>query len=224
MVFPAPVDPQMKCTVGISCREIYTTVSRTALFAGIARRGGDARFRTMSARACHRPTSLLLSPDTLGFKVLCEGERLAGSATGPSCERVAAERCESPVYTFSSSSRSSSTMLALGNGLPGIAHALGDAAAHVCTCASGGDHAACRVCNPTLTAQRPSRRPAAQGAPCGGRRFATTAPSDETTTLPSPIVGAAIPTVRLDAPRAQAFLFDQARLEPPIPPPRIAWM
>ncbi len=113
------------------------------------------------------------------------------------------------------------TMLAAGNGLAGIERALGDAAAHVCTCASGGDHASCPVCNPTLTEHHRSSRPVAEGAPCGTGRIATTA-SNEVTTLPSPLVGVASHVERVDAPRAQGLVMEQAFLEPAIPPPRSA--
>jgi hypothetical protein len=112
-------------------------------------------------------------------------------------------------------------MLAAGNSLPGIAHALGDAAAHVCTCASGGDHAACPVCNPKLTEPRRAEHPTVDGVPCGSRRFAT-AGASEVTTLPSPLVAAAARVVRLDAPRAQRLVPEQALLEPMTPPPRDA--
>lgn len=112
-------------------------------------------------------------------------------------------------------------MLAVGNSLPGIAHAFGEAAAHVCTCASGGDHASCPVCNPKLTEPRRSEHPTAEGVPCGSRRFAT-AGASEVTTLPSPLVGATARVVRLAAPRAQSLVLEQAILEPKTPPPRSA--
>src|ERR1700733_14152833 len=60
-------------------------------------------------------------------------------------------------------------MLGCGNGLSGIVHALNDAASHVCTCANGGDHASCPVCNPVLREHRASSVPALEGAPGGAR-------------------------------------------------------
>ena len=113
------------------------------------------------------------------------------------------------------------TMLAAGNSLPGIAHALGEAAAHVCTCANGGDHASCPVCNPKLTEPSRSEIPTIQGVPCGSGRFATAAAS-EWTTLPVPLVAVAARVVRLGAPRAQRLVLQQAILEPTTPPPRTA--
>ena len=113
------------------------------------------------------------------------------------------------------------TMLAAGNGLPGIERALGDAAAHVCTCANGGDHASCPVCNPTLLEHRRSSHPVADGVPCGSRRLATTASSD-VTTLPSPLVGVVSRIERGPAPRSRRLFVEQAFLEPAIPPPRSA--
>lgn len=114
------------------------------------------------------------------------------------------------------------TMLAAGNSLPGIAHALGEAAAHVCTCASGGDHASCPVCNPKLTEEHHrSELPTAEGVPCGSKRFAT-AVASEATTLPSPLVAVTNRVLRLDAPSAQRLVVKQALLEPATPPPRSA--
>src|SRR5580704_10164856 len=91
-------------------------------------------------------------------------------------------------------------MLAAGRGLTGLALALHGPAAHVCSCASGGDHAACPVCNPLLAEHRQSSRPAAQGVPCGDPRLAVGAPG-EVTTLPSPLVGVTPVSARVQAPR-----------------------
>src|SRR5579884_1695727 len=63
-------------------------------------------------------------------------------------------------------------VLACGNGLPGLVGALSESADHVCTCASGGSHASCPVCNRAVLGARPAKRPHADGIPCGDRRAA----------------------------------------------------
>jgi len=113
------------------------------------------------------------------------------------------------------------TMLAFGNGLPGIVHALGDAATHVCTCSNGGDHASCRVCNPKLTEHRSSSEPAVEGTPCGERRLAS-APGCDVSVLPTPVAEVANSVVRVDAPQTRRLILEQALLEPATPPPRHA--
>ncbi|HZU82809.1 MAG TPA: hypothetical protein VE987_07830 [Polyangiaceae bacterium] len=61
--------------------------------------------------------------------------------------------------------------LGTGAGLPGVVRALTASSGHVCTCATGGSHAACPVCNPSLSASR-SHELAIDGRPCGGGRLA----------------------------------------------------
>lgn len=110
-------------------------------------------------------------------------------------------------------------MLAAGRGLPGLVGALHGPAAHVCTCASGGDHAACPACNPLFTEHRQSTRPAAQGVPCGDSRLAVGAPG-EVSTLPSPLVGMAPAGAWVRAPQTQSLPVEQVIAEPATPPPR----
>jgi hypothetical protein len=109
--------------------------------------------------------------------------------------------------------------LAAGGGLPGLVLALAGPATHVCTCASGGDHGTCPVCNPSLGEHRRSSAPAAKGVPCGDPRVAIGAPG-ELSTLPSPLLGIAPAGVWLRAPRMQRTDVDQVIAEPATPPPR----
>jgi hypothetical protein len=69
------------------------------------------------------------------------------------------------------------TVLGCGRGLPGILHGI-VGARHECTCASGGTHAACPVCNPSLSRERRSRTPAIDGLPCGEKRLVVEAAAD----------------------------------------------
>ena len=110
-------------------------------------------------------------------------------------------------------------MLAGGVGLPGLVLALAPASGHVCTCTSGGTHASCPVCNPTLRETRRSTRPVADGAPCGDRRLGDLGPG-EPSTLPAPFVALAAPLHRPPAPSPQALSPDDVHLEPLTPPPR----
>jgi hypothetical protein len=61
-------------------------------------------------------------------------------------------------------------MLTLGSGvgLPGLVRAMTTASSHVCTCASGGTHSSCPVCNASLP-NRGSLVLAIEGVPCGER-------------------------------------------------------
>jgi hypothetical protein len=113
-------------------------------------------------------------------------------------------------------------MLGAGSGLPGIAHALSNTATHVCTCATGGQHASCPVCNPRLAEHRTSRAPAVEGVPCGDRQVAAAIGSSDVSTLPAPLVGVASPVLWIGAPVARRFIVSEATLEPAIPPPRTA--
>jgi hypothetical protein len=114
-------------------------------------------------------------------------------------------------------------MLAMGRGLPGIVRALALEPSHVCTCATGGDHASCPVCNGSIAGDEHGRSPRAEarGVPCGAGRFAAT-PSGEPGTLPSPI-GVVLGRVeRIDAPRPREVTVPDVLLEPATPPPRSA--
>jgi hypothetical protein len=112
-------------------------------------------------------------------------------------------------------------MLAMGRGLPGIVSALRDAPSHVCTCASGGDHASCPVCNKTLEEHRASPCPEAKRVPCGNGHVADAA-SGEVVTLPAPVALVARSLEKLDAPSARYVVIRQFLLEPATPPPRSA--
>jgi hypothetical protein len=112
-------------------------------------------------------------------------------------------------------------MLAAGRGLPGIVSALHAEPSHVCTCASGGDHASCPVCNRTLTEHRRSSRPEASGIPCGTGRLAVTA-SGDVGTLPGAVGCAVRPVERVAALRAPDLAIGEVLLEPATPPPRLA--
>lgn len=111
--------------------------------------------------------------------------------------------------------------LAPGAGLPGLVRALVRAPRHVCTCSTGGTHAACKVCNPSLARQHRSRVPAFEGLPCGDRRVAVAVAVDPALG-PAPLLGAAPPFARLAAPAADRFVLQQPFLEPATPPPRLA--
>jgi hypothetical protein len=113
------------------------------------------------------------------------------------------------------------SVLALGRGLPGITLALRGPATHVCTCASGGDHATCPICNAPLTEHRRALRPAAHGVPCGDPRVAIGTPG-EVSTLPSPLLALAPPDRWLERARPQSSDAKQVILEPSTPPPRRA--
>jgi hypothetical protein len=109
--------------------------------------------------------------------------------------------------------------LAAGGGLPGLVLALAGPSTHVCTCASGGNHATCPVCNPSLGEHRGSSAPAAQGVPCGDPRVAIGA-AGEPSTLPSLLLGVAPAGAWVRAPRPQRTDVDQVIAEPATPPPR----
>jgi hypothetical protein len=110
-------------------------------------------------------------------------------------------------------------VLACGSGLPGLVLALTDAKAHVCTCASGGSHASCPVCNKTLVDEQHSPGPRVDGVPCGDRRVATGVACDPGV-LPAAFVGAPPIRAYLRAPRAGCAPEEQRFLEPATPPPR----
>lgn len=118
-------------------------------------------------------------------------------------------------------------MLAAGSGLPGLVQAFSGAREHVCTCASGGDHTSCPVCNPQLAEAKPETKAgatamAARGAPCGDPRLAV-APGGEVSTLPAALALPSLPfAMRLDVPGAQSPAVPERALEPATPPPRRA--
>ena len=111
--------------------------------------------------------------------------------------------------------------LGSGVGLPGLVTALTQEDNHVCTCASGGGHSSCPVCNPPLGGSHGrSRHVEVRGTPCGEKRVA--------------FGGASEPGVLPAACGALVFRFDCAGrmrdgvsrlrtqwVEPPTPPPRI---
>jgi hypothetical protein len=68
-------------------------------------------------------------------------------------------------------------MLGCGRGLPGIVRTL-VGTEHVCTCASGGSHAACPVCNTSLLREPRSHVRTIEGVPCGEKRLLIEVASD----------------------------------------------
>jgi hypothetical protein len=112
-------------------------------------------------------------------------------------------------------------VLAAGAGLGGFVRAMTGATEHVCTCAAGGTHATCPVCNPKLREEGRSTEPAFDGVPCGDATGAVQAAIDPGV-LPAPWLGPAPsiePSPTLDAARAAP---DAPFLAPATPPPRAA--
>jgi hypothetical protein len=114
-----------------------------------------------------------------------------------------------------------SLMMGAGNGLPGLVQALSGTDGHVCTCASGGSHASCPVCNHATGASTGSRLASAQGVPCGDHRVVAAASCDPGT-LPAPFVALAQVVRRVDTPLADEARAPERHVEPATPPPRIA--
>jgi hypothetical protein len=112
-------------------------------------------------------------------------------------------------------------MLAAGRGLPGLVLALHGPDTHVCTCASGGDHQSCPVCNPPLLEHRRSSAPAAQPVPCGDSRAFVGAAGD-VSTLPAPLLGIGPAGAWVHAPHSQRLAIEQVIPDPTTPPPRAA--
>jgi hypothetical protein len=110
-------------------------------------------------------------------------------------------------------------MLAGGSGLPGLVRALSGASAHVCTCASGGTHASCPVCNLGSRGHRRSSRPEAEGVPCGGRGVAVLAAGDPSA-LPVPFQDVLVAVVRQRIVAPEQRDIEDRSAEPATPPPR----
>lgn len=110
-------------------------------------------------------------------------------------------------------------MLAAGRGLPVLAQMLSGSSSHVCTCASGGSHSACPVCNPSLIEPRQARAPVVHSAPCGEHRSGIEG-AGQPSTLPPALVSVGPAVARLPAFRAGAGVVQDAVFEPATPPPR----
>ncbi len=108
--------------------------------------------------------------------------------------------------------------LGCGVGLPGIVSALTTADSHVCTCASGGSHAACPVCNPGAHAHA-SRHVALDGMPCGEKRVAVGDGCAPAVGVSAPVV-MSCPFVRLRAELGVTPAPGDAPAERATPPPR----
>jgi hypothetical protein len=108
--------------------------------------------------------------------------------------------------------------LGCGVGLPGIVSALAPADSHVCTCASGGSHATCPVCNPGAHAHA-SHRVALDGVPCGEKRIAVGDGCGPVVAASAPIV-MSCPFARLRAEFGVTPAPADAPAERSTPPPR----
>ncbi len=110
-------------------------------------------------------------------------------------------------------------MLGCGNGLPGIVRTV-IGTEHVCTCASGGSHASCPVCNPSLREGRPPA-PALEGVPCGDGRLATVVAADPAV-IPVPCAVVAASVSGIEVPQPVAGAPPEQFVQPSTPPPRFA--
>lgn len=110
-------------------------------------------------------------------------------------------------------------MLSCGNGLPGIVRTV-MGTEHVCTCARGGSHASCPVCNPSLHEGR-SRTPALEGVPCGDGRLATAVGADPAV-IPVPCAVVAASVSGIEVPQPVAGAPPKEFVQPSTPPPRFA--
>jgi hypothetical protein len=110
-------------------------------------------------------------------------------------------------------------VLAAGSGVAGLVSALSGPPAHVCTCASGGSHARCPVCNPSLGRHQRCAMPLVDGAPCGERSFSVGAGFE-------PMLAAAAcaaivpPSMRVATRPASPRSYRDVENRPAIPPPR----
>lgn len=110
--------------------------------------------------------------------------------------------------------------LGSGTGLPGIVRALTPAHGHVCTCAAGGAHTSCPVCNHSVRDKR-SRVVEVNGVPCGDGSIAIAGVYDCAVVV-APWDCPPIRFVRACATRDGAVAPHSPSPEPPTPPPRIA--
>jgi hypothetical protein len=110
-------------------------------------------------------------------------------------------------------------VLAAGSGLGGWVSALSGPPAHVCTCTTGGSHARCPVCNPSLGRHSRSLLPFVDGTPCGERSFALGAGLEPALASP-PRVETAPPPSELASWPSTSWAYEDISCRPPIPPPR----
>lgn len=111
-------------------------------------------------------------------------------------------------------------MLGAGNGLSGWVRAIATSE-HVCTCASGGDHASCPICNPALGRRAHSGALAVDGVPCG-QRHGSIQVAGEPLLVSPPALLAPCPFERACAPGIAPDRPSDVAPEPTTPPPRIA--
>jgi hypothetical protein len=112
------------------------------------------------------------------------------------------------------------TVIGCGPGLLGIVHALATVD-HVCTCAGGGSHASCPVCNPTLNREHRSHVRVFDGAPCGEGRLAVDVATDPALIPDARLASAASVSGIENFPQASGAP-PEAFVEPCTPPPRFA--
>jgi hypothetical protein len=113
------------------------------------------------------------------------------------------------------------TAMGSGVGLPGWVAALARAD-HVCTCASGGGHSSCPVCNPAFGALRArSRHTEVRRTPCGEDDRVAFGGAGEFGVLPGPSGTLVARFERVGAGRNGVAWPEMAWVEPPTPPPRI---
>ena len=168
-----------------------------------------ARFdRTRHAACCRRPRRT----QTRTLPERSDGSKMRGQV-------VAMRALLHPVRSLVPLIAILVAMLSAGAGLPGLVRVLSGASSHVCTCASGGTHASCTVCNPTPRDPHRSSRPEAEGAPCGGRGVAV-AMAGEPGALPLYFRGLVTVAVRLWIPWPALPDIEGPAVEPPTPPPR----
>ncbi len=112
-------------------------------------------------------------------------------------------------------------VLALGSGvgLPGIVRAMAPAQQHVCTCANGGNHDSCPVCNGTENVR--SRHARVSGVPCG-ERLITFGGAAEPAVVQAPGCVFAAPFERVDSAHDIMRAPDTVFAKPTTPPPRLA--
>jgi hypothetical protein len=113
-------------------------------------------------------------------------------------------------------------VLAAGSGLGGWVSALSGPPAHVCTCTSGGTHARCPVCNPSLGRQSRSLLPIVDGTPCGERSFALGSGLEPVLASPPCIEAAPPPPSEPATWPNTSWAYEDISSRPPIPPPRAA--